>query len=962
MFIIEFLVGLIVKIIEFFAKLFNVAKMSTPPEQLCTQPADPAEFASEFEARQAWLIETGIDPEPLADEINSWPKVDRPVLLEDDDVFGETYITALENLVHASPKLAELSKPLIRELKHATDGTEIEFSQGFALTPVLNVALVEDTSSMFVQNPVDLVGRSVIFTRNGSKFFDFETVSPGKYDTAYEKVGGSSGGIKIPFTKDDASYQYIFKSKLKFRLYNKVYTDVYISTNGNLTFGKGFIQPKVDQWSFRNNLPAVAPLWTDLDPSKGGEIILHESKNRLVVTWLNVPLKGSTEKCTFQVILFDDGKTNQITFSYKTAKVKDAVVGISPGNKYEVLSPRDFYLSWKSTNEKNVRGCIVEEFSAHKDIDPVSVAQAFYKDYDDEYDSLVIFSEPDLTAPSYQNIVLYNDVEGIGSGIFNKRANYKLGNLKKLSGLVRMGSAQNLNDHPYKAMRKSSQIGIHLLAHEQAHRWLVDVQYWDGAKVQPILTNRSHWLPLVNSRSVVPPWGGQGKNSVMYGSSWREVKGSPGLFERELKGEASFGSLDLYLMGLCNEDELVDSWFIQTSAPLAYNQRKIKGKRIDLTLQNLANKTGKLPARKHDIRNSPKSFRSAFILVHDKGVKPDPKTVAKVARYASAWEIYFQAFSELRALWHTHLTPKKKKLYVSGTGSDTSGKGTDKDPYRTLTKALSVAKAGSSIIIGKGTYDATAGEKFPIILPPEVWVEGVETRPKIKGQGSYTLNGKTYQTTIVAPMDAKLHRVTVENGAGGAAILFADGEPKIMRCNITTLGKGTGILLAGSASGSIVHCDIEDNQVGVEILGDKPCGPMISGNVFDRCKKAGLLYKGKSSPHVFVNVFQNGDIGIEGHGTYSPIFSGNEIISNRIGILMVDTRWADFGGGRRSCVGGNTIVANTDAGFWNQTKNTFPAKNNIWSNYPLKIGIGPKPPTGGKHDIFNSGGGKVDHT
>ena len=803
MFASEFFWGLLILIAVAVVWLFWYRQRTRdvsdiPEEHFCSQPTDLAEFDQIYEQRQAALLEAGIDPEPLVLEANSWPAIDRPVLVEDDLEFGDIYATAVEDIVSISPTLVEISQPLLQELKERTDNTAIGHSPGYAQTPLLNVALVADTGSMYVKNPVDLVGLSVVFTRDGDHFFDLETVSPGKYDSSYEKVGGATSGVKIPLKADNASHKYTFTGKLKFRLYNKVYTSIFINSNGNLTFGKGDSRPTIDKWTFRENLPALAPLWTDLDPSQGGDIILQELKDRLVVTWLGVPLKGTQEKCTFQVNLFDDGKTNTILFSYKSAKVSKAVVGISPGDKSHALSQRDLYLSWKPTKE-SVQGCVVEEFSTHRDVNLVEVAKAFYKDYDDDYDSLVIFSERELTDPSIQYIPLFNDQKGIGQKSFDKRDQYKLKGFSELWGVINMGSAQELNDHPYKLMRKTSGFyGIQIIAHEQGHRWLADVQYWDGSKVQHILRNGFHWLPHVNSRAVVPPWGGQGKNSVMEGSSWSAVKGSSGVFERAMKGNASYGSLDLYLMGLLSSDELNDAWFIQTKTPVKYNQRRVQGKRIDLTPQNLADWDGKVNARYPDINNSQKHFRSAFILVHDQGKKPDPKMVARIARYAAAWEVYFHAFSDSRGLWHTHLSPRKNKFFVDSLGNDTSGDGSQKKPFRTLTKASSVAKAGGTIHIGMGTYDVAAGEKFPIELPPYVWIQGDLSHPTIKGQGSYTLSGKTYQTAIVAPMGALLNRVKVENAGGGVCILFADGEPSIMDCKVTTSGKGTGFLLVGN--------------------------------------------------------------------------------------------------------------------------------------------------------------------
>ncbi len=964
--ILEFMWKLALRIAAAIVRLFQFSQaegdeVEISEEHYCSQSADPEELFQRYEEQMALLAEQGIDMEPLVMGENRWPAIDRPVLVEDDQDFGEIYATALEDITNKSPTLADISKPLLDELREdVVENTEIGNTKPLAQMPHLNVALVEDTGSMLMRNPVDFIGKGILFMRNGNTGFDLQGLSPGQYDGSFEKVHATSGGFKIPINTDNASHHYSFKGSFKFRFYRKTYRSIYVNSNGNLTFAKGDTRPSIDKWEFRKNLPAIAPLWTDLDPSQGGEIILHESKDQLVVTWVGISLKGSQKRCSFQVVLFDDGKTNKITFNYKSADADKVLVGVSPGDKSKPLSPRDLYESVYLTKQ-SAYGCIYEEFGGYKDLNVVEVAKAFYKDYDDDYDTLVMFSNEDLTDPLYSNWPLFNDIEGIGLKKFDRR-NTQLGKgFTNVTNLIKMGSARALNDHPYKLMPDTvSWYGIHLLAHEQGHKWLAFNQYWDGNKMQPSLSNGIHWLRNVHTQAVVPPWGGQGKHSVMKGATWSEVLGNPGVFARALKGEACFGSLDLYLMGLCSTRELIDAWFIQTSTPV-YNQLRVKGKRVNLAHDNLADWDGKNRLRKPYVQNSPKHFRSAFILVHEKGKKPDPKMVARVARYAAAWEIYFHAFSEMRAVWLTHLTPRKMKIYVDGQGNDSSGDGSQSKPFRTLTKAKSIAKPGSTIHLGAGTYDATAGEIFPIELPANVWVEGLYEGSIIRGEGTVTIDGKAYQTAIVAPMHAKLCRVMVENKAGGACLLFDNGEPHILGCKFTTATKGTGVQLVGSSSGFIMESHIVDNEVGIEVLGDKPCGPTLSGNFIENNNKAGLLYKGKSSPHVSVNIFQGNDIGVEGHGTYHPRFAGNEFLTNRIGVWMVDTWMGDFGVGGRSSPGGNTFFSNTDAGFWNQTRHTYLAKNNIWEHTPVKTASGSKPPSGGKLDIFNSGGGKVDY-
>jgi hypothetical protein len=61
-------------------------------------------------------------------------------------------------------------------------------------------------------------------------------------------------------------------------------------------------------------------------------------------------------------------------------------------------------------------------------------------------------------------------------------------------------------------------------------------------------------------------------------------------------------------------------------------------------------------------------------------------------------------------------------IFVSIDGSDSDGDGTASNPYRTVTKGLSVAEAGDTVWVKTGEYQE--GEVFPLILFPGVTLQG----------------------------------------------------------------------------------------------------------------------------------------------------------------------------------------------------------------------------------------------
>src|SRR5581483_10881053 len=79
------------------------------------------------------------------------------------------------------------------------------------------------------------------------------------------------------------------------------------------------------------------------------------------------------------------------------------------------------------------------------------------------------------------------------------------------------------------------------------------------------------------------------------------------------------------------------------------------------------------------------------------------------------------------------------------TGSDTTGNGTPEKPYRTLTKAVSIAAKSQTlsltIALAAGTYDAATGEVFPIVVPVSVTIAGTGYGAgSSKGRGTF-ING-----------------------------------------------------------------------------------------------------------------------------------------------------------------------------------------------------------------------------
>ena len=62
-------------------------------------------------------------------------------------------------------------------------------------------------------------------------------------------------------------------------------------------------------------------------------------------------------------------------------------------------------------------------------------------------------------------------------------------------------------------------------------------------------------------------------------------------------------------------------------------------------------------------------------------------------------------------------------FFVSPLGDD-AGSGLAGSPFRTLTKALSVAVDGDTVTVASGDYDVPGGESFPLLIPDGVSIVG----------------------------------------------------------------------------------------------------------------------------------------------------------------------------------------------------------------------------------------------
>ena len=140
-------------------------------------------------------------------------------------------------------------------------------------------------------------------------------------------------------------------------------------------------------------------------------------------------------------------------------------------------------------------------------------------------------------------------------------------------------------------------------------------------------------------------------------------------------------------------------------------------------------------------------------------------------------------------------------IHAAPQGSDDSGKGTPDSPFRTLTKALSLAQGGDTISLASGEYSTASGESWtlwshgnalPGLVPNDgltlnvaagvsIMGEGATTVLRGEGIGAYTVGFAPANNVSVADLlmedfeyavlnkheDLSLHNVRINNSAAG---------------------------------------------------------------------------------------------------------------------------------------------------------------------------------------------------
>lgn len=184
--------------------------------------------------------------------------------------------------------------------------------------------------------------KTVIHVTAGTTVNNIDLV-PNDTSGLVQLTSADTVGVRLMLGDDDSKLV-VFPENFVFPFYGRAYHEIYVNSDGNLTFGGGDSSSDArDETRFLSGPPRIAPLFTDLDPTAGGEVDASVGGGFIRVTWQGVPEysdAGTVPGNTFIVTLSSNG---DVRFEYGQIHVTadqipglppdpQAIVGVSPGH------------------------------------------------------------------------------------------------------------------------------------------------------------------------------------------------------------------------------------------------------------------------------------------------------------------------------------------------------------------------------------------------------------------------------------------------------------------------------------------------------------------------------------------------------------------------------------------------------------------------------------------------------
>lgn len=498
------------------------------------------------------------------------------------------------------------------------------------------------------KNAFDLAGQNLRFTPNDVGGYDVSTPEDVEFVQAFGDV--------LQLSDDDSKKVEI---EFDFPFFGEEYTELFVNSDGNLTFGKGDAASLArDLQRFLAESPRIGVLYTDLNPFDpfpdpfGGEtptVEVKQSSKQVTVTWFNVEAFseqsfGSVASLTMQVVLYDTGV---IDIVFEKSDVRTGIVGVSPGGLDDAFQVNLVDYSDNLPLE-GTTGAIAEVFVDLPTVNLQNVAREFYRTHNDDFDSLILFtnfeSNLDFVGVLAFAINVQNDVLGIGNPNrseifpqFDDTAEY--GSQGRLRSFLTMKNLKVWEDDPLENTFGPATSTLSVLTHEFGHTWIAFID-------PPVLLtrDRAHWNFFLHTDGSL-----LGGNDIQDNGDGSFITLAP---------KNIYGPLDLYLMGLLKPEDVPPTFLVtdphDLDLPPPYDQQTItsdqlqsiyslgdvgfRGDKQEVRIEDIIAVNG---ARIPDAESSQKDFRTAFILLAMGEDGPTPDEIDRVESVRLYWPAFF---------------------------------------------------------------------------------------------------------------------------------------------------------------------------------------------------------------------------------------------------------------------------------------------------------------------------------
>jgi hypothetical protein len=276
-------------------------------------------------------------------------------------------------------------------------------------------------------------------------------------------------------------------------------------------------------------------------------------------------------------------------------------------------------------------------------------------------------------------------------------------------------------------------------------------------------------------------------------------------------------------------------------------------------------------------------------------------------------------------------------LYVNPTSGNDGGSGTQAAPFKTITRALQQARAGTTIQLSLGTYSAATGEKFPLVIPSGVTVLGNEASKGsgilVTGSGSFlSPTFASQNVTFRMENNSQLRGVTVTNPEIRGTAVWVESTNPAIASNTFINNKREGVFATGTASPAVLdNVAIQNASTGFTIV--RNAKGEWRRNV---CQKTGFGFaiSDHAAPLLADNRIVENRSGIVLNRDCKPVLRANLIEKNtEVGLVVAERAFPDLG--KSQDPAGNILRDNAQFDLQNATAATLLSVGNQIN--PLRV-------------------------